>query len=200
MSVMFVTVMSQWAPRCLKSPASGLFVKLSSCSGLHQIKHQSSASLAFVRRINRMTDGFPSQRASNAEMFPFDDVIMWCDVPRYLQTVALTKSCLTRAKIQKIKSSWDPHIFVLGISKPMKILHNRIYTWMKHDDTLLAVAGEAEAHRAGNRISLQSTNRLILSGGPPWVTRQGPRGHIWDVVYCVRHLWHMCTYGHGLAQ
>ena len=39
------------------------------CSGADQRRHQSSSSLAFVR-------GFPSQRVSNAEMFPFDDVIM----------------------------------------------------------------------------------------------------------------------------
>ena len=39
-------------------------------SGANQRKHQSSASLAFV------TGEFPAQRASNAEMFPFDDVIM----------------------------------------------------------------------------------------------------------------------------
>ena len=43
-----------------------------------QIKHQSFASLAFV------TGGFPSQRASNAEMFPFDDVITTCDTSRHV--------------------------------------------------------------------------------------------------------------------
>ena len=38
--------------------------------GADQRKHQSSASLAFVREIHR------GPVASNAEMFPFDDVIM----------------------------------------------------------------------------------------------------------------------------
>ena len=38
-------------------------------SDADQRKHQSSASLAFVWE-------FPAQMASNAEMFPFDDVIM----------------------------------------------------------------------------------------------------------------------------
>ena len=38
-------------------------------SGTDQRKHQSSASLAFVR-------GNPRTTASNAEMFPLDDVIM----------------------------------------------------------------------------------------------------------------------------
>ena len=44
-------------------------------SGADQRKHQSSASLAFVRGIHRWPE-FPTQRASNAEMFPFDDVTM----------------------------------------------------------------------------------------------------------------------------
>ena len=44
-------------------------------SGADHRKHQSSASLAFVRWITG-TGEFPSQRASNAKMFPFDDVIM----------------------------------------------------------------------------------------------------------------------------
>ena len=37
-----------------------------------QRKHQRSALLAFVRGIHRR----PAQKASKAEMFPFDDVIM----------------------------------------------------------------------------------------------------------------------------
>ena len=44
-------------------------------SDANQRKHQSSASLAFVRGIHR-GQKFPSQMASKAEMFPFDDVIM----------------------------------------------------------------------------------------------------------------------------
>ena len=38
-------------------------------------KHQSSASLAFVEEFTGPGE-FPAQMASNAEMFPFDDVIM----------------------------------------------------------------------------------------------------------------------------
>ena len=46
-------------------------------SGADQRKHQSSASLAFVRGIHRArTEEFTAQMASNAEMLPFDDVIM----------------------------------------------------------------------------------------------------------------------------
>ena len=42
------------------------------CSGEDQRKYQSSASLAFVRGNPLVTDGFPSQRASNA-----DNVSIW---------------------------------------------------------------------------------------------------------------------------
>ena len=42
------------------------------CSGKDQRKHQSSASLVFVP----VTGEFPAQRASNAEMFPSNDVII----------------------------------------------------------------------------------------------------------------------------
>ena len=45
-------------------------------SDADQWKHQSSAPLAFVWGISPLTGEFPAQMASNAEMFPFDDVIM----------------------------------------------------------------------------------------------------------------------------
>ena len=51
-------------------------------SGADQRKHQSSVSQVFVRGIHPwpmnqpVTSEFPAQRASNAENFPFDDVIM----------------------------------------------------------------------------------------------------------------------------
>ena len=46
-------------------------------SDADQRKHQSSASLAFVRGIHRGPVNSPAQMASNAEMLPFDDVIKW---------------------------------------------------------------------------------------------------------------------------
>ena len=46
------------------------------CSGVHQRKHQSSALHARFEWNPPVTDRFPSQRASNAKVFPCDDVIM----------------------------------------------------------------------------------------------------------------------------
>ena len=45
-------------------------------SGVNQRKHQSSASLAFVREIHRGPGNFPHKWPVTREMFPFYDVIM----------------------------------------------------------------------------------------------------------------------------
>ena len=45
-------------------------------SGADQRKHQSSASLAFVRRIHRGPVNSPHKGPVTRKMFPFDDVIM----------------------------------------------------------------------------------------------------------------------------
>ena len=45
-------------------------------SGAHLRKHQSSASLAFVRGIHRGPVNFPHKWPVTRKMFPFDDVIM----------------------------------------------------------------------------------------------------------------------------
>ena len=46
-------------------------------SGADQSKHQSSASLAFVRGIHRGPVNSPHKWPVTRKMFPFDDVIMW---------------------------------------------------------------------------------------------------------------------------
>ena len=46
------------------------------CSGADQRKHQSSASLAFVRGIHRWPVNSPQKGPVTRKMFPFDDVIM----------------------------------------------------------------------------------------------------------------------------
>ena len=55
-------------------------------------------------------------------------------------------------------------IFQQYTIKYHKMLHNHIDTRMKPDDTLLAVARAAEAHRAGNRI-VDNTINIELT---PW--------------------------------
>ena len=48
----------------------------------NQRKHQSSASLAFVRGIQRGPVNSPHKWPVTRKMFPFDDVIMFCSVRR----------------------------------------------------------------------------------------------------------------------
>ena len=48
------------------------------CSGAGQRKHQSSASLVFVRGIHRWPVTSPHKGPVTRKMFPFDDVIMLC--------------------------------------------------------------------------------------------------------------------------
>ena len=59
----------------LKSPASWLFTQ-PFIWGDDQSKHQSSASLAFMRGIHRWPVNSPQKGTIMRKMFPFDDVIM----------------------------------------------------------------------------------------------------------------------------
>ena len=52
-------------------------VYLTVYSGADQRKHQSSASLAFVRGIHRWPVNSPHKWPVTRKVFPFDDVIMW---------------------------------------------------------------------------------------------------------------------------
>ena len=57
-------------------------VQLTVCSGADQRKHQSSASLAFVRWIYRWPVDSPHKGPVRREMFPFDDIDMRTNVIR----------------------------------------------------------------------------------------------------------------------
>ena len=57
---------------------SMLIVYSTLCSGTDQRKHQSSASLAFVRGIHRWPVNSPHKGPVTRKMFPFDGLIMIC--------------------------------------------------------------------------------------------------------------------------
>ena len=61
-------------------------------SGADQRKHQSSASIAFVRRIHRWPGNSPQKGPITRKMFPFDDVIMHCNCER--RTWMRMRTCL----------------------------------------------------------------------------------------------------------
>ena len=52
-------------------------------SGTDDRKHQSSASLAFVRRIHRWPVNSPHKGPVTRKMFPFDDVILLCELDQH---------------------------------------------------------------------------------------------------------------------
>ena len=61
----------------MAAPITGVSVVCTTvCSGADQRKHQSSASLAFVRGINRWPVNSPHKGPVTGKMFLFDDVIM----------------------------------------------------------------------------------------------------------------------------
>ena len=61
----------------IASQITGVSIVFSTvCSGADQRKHQSSASLVFVRGIHRGPVNSPHKGPVTRKMFPFDDVIM----------------------------------------------------------------------------------------------------------------------------
>ena len=66
-------------------------------SGTDQRKHQSSASLAFVRGIHRWPVNSPHKGPVTRQMFPFDDVIM----------------SLWRTPAEAIEQHWNPRVAMM---------------------------------------------------------------------------------------
>ena len=69
----------------IASPITSLTIVYSTVySDADQRKHPSSASLAFVLGIHRRPVNSPHKGPVAWKMFPFDDVIMLCEIKRYL--------------------------------------------------------------------------------------------------------------------
>ena len=77
--VVHITVILSWVWWRLKSPASRLFT-WTVCLGANQRKHQSSASLAFMRGIHRWVGEFTHKEPITRKMVQFDDVILICAI------------------------------------------------------------------------------------------------------------------------
>ena len=75
-------------------------------SGVNQIKHQSSASLAFVREIHRGPVNFPHKWPVTRKMFPFDDVIMYYSS---LTIITVKAPNLALQEIITYNAYWNPH-------------------------------------------------------------------------------------------
>ena len=84
-------------------------------SGADQRKHQSSASLAFVRGIHRWPMNSPHKGPVTRKMFPFDDVIMKCPhvdgiTFRRLLYWVLSTWQLLMGLLTRIPSIWRPFL------------------------------------------------------------------------------------------
>ena len=69
--------------------------------GADQRKHQSSASLAFVRGIHRWPVNSPHKGPVTRKMFPFDDVIIWCSSKRQCSIVVSHEEFLVALPLQE---------------------------------------------------------------------------------------------------
>ena len=88
-------------------------------SGTDQRKHQSSASLAFVRGIQRRSVNSPHEGPVTRKMFPFDDAIMYHFdglVQERCNSVALAMNC-NAIKFPPMCALWFPCRSVPTISQ-----------------------------------------------------------------------------------
>ena len=67
-------------------------------SGADQSKHQSSASLAFVWRIHQGQVNSPHKWPVTRKMFPFDDIIMFCQIVMIFLIMLISWTCLQLVK------------------------------------------------------------------------------------------------------
>ena len=89
-------------------------------SGADQRKHQSSASLAFVRGIHRWPVNTPHKGPVTRKMFPFDDVIMvlvYSPGPLFTNKTPLYMIGIT---IINLRWSSDRLRFIMGIRIPIR--------------------------------------------------------------------------------
>ena len=113
-------------------------------SGADQRKHQSSASLAFVRGIHRLPVNSPCKRPVTRKMFPFDDVIMQSC---YINAMLNTKPCFI-GQSYKRKCAGNGNKWILSWFTSLSILK----PWQKAIDASRALI-HAIAAIAVNRFN-----------------------------------------------
>ena len=110
-------------------------------SGTDERKHQSSASLAFVRGIHRWPVNSPHKGPATRKMFPFDDVIM-DRVVRGLGCITYTSCIRIHSYHICIHINTNMFSFVLHVECPLKYpIFTRDFTQrnISHTDIVLLV-------------------------------------------------------------
>ena len=110
-------------------------------SGVNQRKHQSSASLAFVREIHRGPVNFPHKWPVTRKMFPFDDVIMCNHSSSWIYMIAADN--LAPIRCQSKRSLCWRHNDQNGVSnhQPHGCLLNRLFRRRSNKTSKLRVTG-----------------------------------------------------------
>ena len=94
----------------MASQISGLLTVSSTvCSGADQRKHQSSASVSFVRGIHRCPEDSPHKRPVTLKLFPLDDVII----------IKTQSSRLTIARVPLIKMKQPSWVLIMVKTTPL---------------------------------------------------------------------------------
>ena len=140
-------------------------------SGADKRKHQSSASLAFVRGIHRRPLNSTHKRPVTRKMFPFDDVIMYCTEPA--STAGLCTIC---------QDSWATEPGCYGQTRFEFLKGFGLISYIAQTDPL--VMGDVTTHtvgplrdsRMGTGIRMKNTVfskpkvTLLVLYGPKYIT------------------------------
>ena len=89
------------------------------CSRAHQIKHQSSVSLAYVRGIHRWLVHSPHEGPVTWKMFPFDDITMtqWPFKSSETSPLWLLVNLTLGNKLQKYTNFFEENVFANIVCK-----------------------------------------------------------------------------------
>ena len=157
----FITMTSSWVWWRFRSPASRLFTTI--YSGADQRKHQSSASLAFVRGIHRWPVNSPHKGPVTRKMFPFDDVIMSIEtLPKVVR------------RIQLMSQHWFRSCFL-----PTK--HGRVI--IKQNTSIVTILGQVANNESVVYVLILMPVIVYVTNhtagqtrmGPPWEVNASPR-------------------------
>ena len=129
------------------------------CSGTDQRKHQSSASLAFVRGIHRWPVNSPHKGPVTRTMFPFDDVIM-------VQTAPFKSSDkASQDLINHETATYHQHIVVLQTLWMHMSLFLLYCNTKWHTNASFRLKYVSGAHLVGHMLNWIVHDRIILNVG-----------------------------------
>ena len=135
-------------------------------SDADQRKHQSSASLAFVRGIHRGPVNCPHKWPVTRKMFPFDDVIMLSNhqvwvvqiLVRYLITVAMMPTLSSHTKL----ASWQLVVFSVQRGPPVHYLGTSYLGLSATTTHSILFNKNIERHAAHTIVSWPNTKQWVI--------------------------------------